>query len=288
MGNIPPRDDENNARIADRLRQAATLLSVDEASRFRAAAYRRAADAIVALPEDVAVIVERGGRNALDAIPGVGPAIAGAIAQMLTTGRWSLLERLKGTSNPEAMFRSVPGIGPELSKRIHEHLHVETLEALEAAAHDGRLERVPGISARRAAMVRGALAELLARVRPRPASPAPEPEVALLLDVDREYREKAARGELRKIAPKRFNPTGEAWLPILNTVRGPWHFTALYSNTARAHEFGRVTDWVVIYFYRDRAPEGQRTVVTETNGPSRGQRVVRGREADSMQYYAAA
>jgi len=288
MGNIPPRDDENNARIAERLRQAATLLSVDEASRFRAAAYRRAADAIVALPEDVAVIVERGGRNALDAIPGVGPAIAGAIAQMLTTGRWSLLERLKGTSNPEAMFRSVPGIGPELSKRIHEHLHVETLEALEAAAHDGRLERVPGISARRAAMVRGALAELLARVRPRPASPAPEPEVALLLDVDHEYREKAARGELRKIAPKRFNPTGEAWLPILNTVRGPWHFTALYSNTARAHEFGRVTDWVVIYFYRDRAPEGQRTVVTETNGPSRGQRVVRGREADSMQYYAAA
>jgi len=280
MGDLPPlAPATNNARIAERLRQAATLLSIDEASRFRAAAYRRAADAIVALPE---------GRKALDAIPGVGPSIAGAIAQMLTTGRWSLLERLKGASDPEAMFRSVPGIGPELSKRIHEHLHVETLEALEAAAHDGRLERVPGISARRAAMVRSALAELLARVRPRPASPVPEPEVALLLDVDREYREKAARGELRKIAPKRFNPAGEVWLPILNTARGPWHFTALYSNTARAHQLGRVSNWVVIYFYRDGAPEGQRTVVTESHGPSRGQRVVRGREADSMEYYAAA
>jgi len=78
----------------------------------------------------------------------------------------------------------VPGIGPELSKRIHEHLHVETLEALEAAAHDGRLEQVPGFSARHAAMVRSVLAELLARVRPRPASPAAEPEAALLLDVD--------------------------------------------------------------------------------------------------------
>jgi len=108
------------------------------------------------------------------------------------------------------------------------------------------------------------------------------------LDVDREYREKAARGELRKIAPKRFKPSGEAWLSILNTVRGPWHFTALYSNTARAHQLGHATDWVVIYFYRDGTPEGQRTVVTESHGPSRGYRVVRGREADSMEYHAAA
>jgi putative hydrolase len=82
------------------------------------------------------------------------------------------------------------------------------------------------------------------------------------------------------IAPRRFNPTGEAWLPILHTERGDWRFTALFSNSALAHELGRVRDWVVIYFHQDSGPEGQRTVVTETRGPLAGRRVVRGRESE--------
>jgi hypothetical protein len=67
---------------------------------------------------------------------------------------------------------------------------------------------------------------------------------------------------------------------VLHTGRGEWQFTALYSNTARAHQPGRVNDGVVIFFHRDRAAEGQRTVVTETRGPAAGRRVVRGREAE--------
>ena len=82
------------------------------------------------------------------------------------------------------------------------------------------------------------------------------------------------------IAPRRFNPSGAAWLPILHTERDPWRFTALYSNTARAHELGRTRDWVVIYFHQDDEVEGQRTVVTETLGPLAGHRVVRGREGE--------
>ena len=37
-------------------------------------------------------------------------------------------------------------------------------------------------------------------------------------------------------------PMGEAWLPILHADRGKWHFTALFSNTARAHELDKVRD----------------------------------------------
>ena len=40
-------------------------------------------------------------------------------------------------------------------------------------------------------------------------------------------REKASKGTLRKIAPKRFNPTGEVWLPVLHTRRRDWHFTVV-------------------------------------------------------------
>jgi putative hydrolase len=110
--------------------------------------------------------------------------------------------------------------------------------------------------------------------------------VATLLDVDREYRAKATAGTLRTIAPRRFNPEGKAWLPILHTRRDPWHFTALYSNTARAHELGRTRDWVVVYFYDDDHREGQHTIVTETQGPLAGERVVRGREAECRELCA--
>jgi Holliday junction resolvasome RuvABC DNA-binding subunit len=272
----------SNDWIAACLRLAADLLAVQQANPFRVAAYRHAADAIEQLASDVRTITETGGYAALEAIPGVGRSIAGAIAEMLATGRWGYLERLKGAADPDILFSSVPGIGPALARQIQETLHLDSLEALEAAAHDGRLRQVPGFGARRAAVVRGVLAELLTRIRPHTARVDDEPGVDLLLDVDREYREKAAIGTLRKIAPKRFNPSGEAWLPVLHTARGPWHFTVLWSNTARAHQLERTGDWVVVYFHRDTKPEGRRTIVTETHGSARGSRVVRGREAECL------
>jgi hypothetical protein len=144
------------------------------------------------------------------------------------------------------------------------------------------------VGPRRAAQIRASLAELLSRARPwRRGPPAEEPEVATLLDVDAEYRRRAAADDLPKIAPRRFNPSGEAWLPVLHTRRGPWHFSALFSNTARAHELGRTRDWVVIYFEKDDAVSGQRTVVTESRGPLAGLRVVRGRERECASFYRA-
>lgn len=277
---VDERTGPTNGWIGGRLRQAATLLAAQGANPFRVSAYRHAADTIERLATDLRSVAESGGHEALEAVPGVGPSIASAVAEMLSTGRWGFLERLKGTADPEALFCSVPGIGPSLAHRIQETLHLDSLEALEAAAHDSRLQLVPGFGARRSAMVRAALAELLARVRPPPLHISDEPAVDLLLDIDREYRDKAEAGTLRKIAPKRFNVAGEAWLPILHTTRGTWHFTALYSNTALAHRLGRTTDWVVIYFCRDAKPEGRRTIVTETHGPARGHRVVRGREEE--------
>ena len=273
-----------NAAVADKLRQAAAILAAQDADQFRVAAYRRAADAISALEVDLAAIAESGGQKALDAIPGIGRSLAAAIAEMLRTGRWAFLEHLKGEARPDALFRSVPGVGPRLAGEVCETLQIDTLEALEAAAYDGRLERererVPGFGERRIAMVRAALSGLFGRVPRAPVRRAEEPPVDMLLDVDREYRKRAAAGELFKIAPKRFNPKRETWLPVLHTARGAWQFTALYSNTARAHQLGRVTDWVVIFFRKDRAAEGQRTVVTETRGAATGWRIVRGREAE--------
>jgi putative hydrolase len=269
------------------LREAADLLEQQQANPFRVRAYREAARTVEELQEDLERLVARGGARALTALPGIGEGIAAAIHEIVRTGRWSQLERLRGTLDPEALFRSVPGVGAVLARRIHGALHVDTLEALEVAAHDGRLETVPGVGPRRAAMIRAALAVTLGR-RPGRRAPAPEPPVATLLDVDEEYRRKAAAGRLARIAPRRFNPRGEAWLPVLHTERGEWRFTALFSNTAQAHRLGRTRDWVVIYFYRDTQAEGQRTVVTESRGRLTGRRVVRGREAECLRHYGLA
>jgi DNA polymerase (family X) len=165
---------------------------------------------------------------------------------------------------------------------------VDTLESLEAAAHDGRLEGVRGVGARRAAVIRAALASMLGRRLGRAAGVAlrESPAVATLLEVDREYRDGAAAGKLPTIAPKRFNPEGTAWLPVLHAEKGAWHFTALFSNTARAHELGHTRDWVVVYFYDERHVEGQHTVVTESRGPLAGRRVVRSRETECREHYA--
>lgn len=272
--------DWDNQAIADRLAEFADLLEQQAANPYRINAYRRAAHTVAQHDEALSALDEREGLHGLDNLPGIGSAIARAIEEMLRTGRWQQLERLRGSLDPEQVFQSIPGIGPELAKRIHDTLDIESLAELEIVAHDGRLEQVPGVGERRARMIGAALAQMLQRRPRRPRRPSEEPTAELLLEVDQEYREQAAKGRLRRIAPRRFNPDGKAWLPILHTRREGWEFTALYSNTARAHELGKTDDWVVLYFHSDHGPEAQRTVVTETSGPLRGRRVVRGREAE--------
>jgi putative hydrolase len=121
------------------------------------------------------------------------------------------------------------------------------------------------------------------RPPPRPA-PSNEPPVSELLAIDEEYRAKAAAKKLPRIAPRRFNPTGEAWLAVLHTHRDDREYTALFSNTARAHEYGTTHDWVVIYRDDDHG-DGQWTVVTARFGPLKGRRVIRGRERECEEHY---
>jgi CheY-like chemotaxis protein len=252
-----------NHEIADALERVADLLEAQHASPYRVRAYRGGAATVRAQEEPLVERVLQGG-TPLEALRGIGKSLAAAIRELVHTGRLGLLERLEGQVSPEDLFTTVPGIGESLARRAHLDLDIETLEELELAAHDGRLRSVPGFGARRVRGVREALASMLARSTRRRArlagAPAADaampPDVATLLAVDAEYRVLAARGELRTIAPRRFNPEGRAWLPILHVEREGWSLSALFSNTARAHELGRTRDWVVIYYERD-GDEGQ-------------------------------
>lgn len=286
-----PRNDD----IADLLDRVSDLLEVQDANPYRVRAYRNAARTVRETAQSIAELATTGWPEDLESLPGIGTSIASAIREVVSTGGLGMLARLEGQVSPEDLFTTVPGLGEELARRIHTRLGIETLEELELAAHDGRLEALPGFGRRRTHGLRDTLTGMLGRSTRRrarwiwggPLVEEPEterPGVGLLLEVDEQYRSRADAGELRTIAPRRFNPLGEAWLPILHTELDGWSFTALYSNTARAHELGTTRDWVILYFERD-GYEARCTVVTERRGPLAGRRVVRGREAECSTWY---
>jgi len=280
-----------NNELSEVLERVADLLEVQGANHYRVRAYRQASQTIANSKESIAEIASNEDEGRLEQIPNIGRSIAGSIREYVQTGRLNLLDRLEGVVSPEALFATVPGIGPELAARIHEQLGIDTLEELEEAAHEGTLANVEGIGQRRLKALKDILNSMLFRSTRRRArrietqlQHGQEPNVSTILEIDSEYREKVKRGELQTIAPRRFNPTGEPWLPIYHTERDEWNFTLFFSNTAQAHEMGRTKDWVLVIFER-HGDENQRTVVTEYRGPLRGKRVVRGREQECVHYY---
>ena len=272
-----------NAAVAARLEELAVLLECQGANPFRVEAYRRAGGLVRSLERPVGEVLRAGGVAGLERLPAIGTSIARAIRDLVETGRLPMLDRLRGESDAITLLTSVPGIGVTLAERLHHDHGIESLEDLEAAAHDGRLAAIRWFGEKRLRGVREALATRLGRV-PRSVAVLQEPAVEELLRVDREYRTKAEAGALRTIAPRRFNPGRNAWLPILHTMHGDRHYTALFSNTARAHDLGKTRDWVVIYVDGGRG-ERQYTVVTASRGPMKGKRVVRGREVECLAYY---
>lgn len=298
MEKTPPTMPPTNAELAEKLEQVSALLSAQGANRFRAEAYHQAAETIRAREIPAWQIYERDGIEGLDALPGIGRTISRALQQLIVGGSWPLLKRLQGDDVVEKAFASVANIGPKLAQQIHEELHIETLAELQAAAWDGRLGRLPGFGEKRVRAVRETLAS-------RGRYPGFSPDdvqtgmqdsaydltnlipVEELLDVDDEYRFNAAKGELPRATPRRFNPSAEAWLPILHCDRGDRHYTALFSNTEHAHAMGMTHDWVVIYLenHEQRGQHGRWTVITSQFGKLKGKRIVRGRENECGEFY---
>jgi Holliday junction resolvasome RuvABC DNA-binding subunit len=278
----------SNEAVANRLDELAEGLEAQHANEFRVRAYRTAAEMVRALKQPAVDILDRQGIDGLTKFPGIGPSLARAIEQLTRKGRLPLLEQVRGVATPERILTTVPGIGRQTAERIHDELGIDTLAELEAAACDGRLAAMPGMGAKRVRAVRESLAgrfhRRTAATSASRGSARSQPPVAELLDIDEEYRRKAAADRLLRIAPRRFNPGGEAWLPILHAQREGREYTAMYSNTARAHELGTTHDWVVIY-RDDRDGDGQWTVVTALFGELKGRRIVRGREAECEEHY---
>lgn len=132
----------SNVAIAESFGLLADLLEIGGESAFRVRAYRRAAETLAALPEPLAVIRERG---ELKGVPGVGPAIAEKIEQLLETGQMRQLEAIKReVPAGVAGLLAVANVGPKRAGRLHAELGVTGLDELRAALDDGRVAALLG------------------------------------------------------------------------------------------------------------------------------------------------
>jgi DNA polymerase (family 10) len=109
-----------NERVAQVFQSIATLLASQRANPYRIRAYRRAADSILALEEDVALVAQR---QELEDINGIGKDLAGKIREFLETGTIRTYEELKTPLPPEVKnWARLPGLHDSLEQLVSSHL----------------------------------------------------------------------------------------------------------------------------------------------------------------------
>src|SRR5512139_2463749 len=136
----------NNREIVALFGEIADYLEVKGENPFRVRAYRRAAQAIEGLAEDVSVLAARGG---LLEVPGIGKDLAAKITEYLSTGAIPYLEGLRAEIPAGVIeLMRIHGVGPKTAKLLYEQVGVDSVEKLEALARAHRLAGLPGIKAK--------------------------------------------------------------------------------------------------------------------------------------------
>ncbi|MFO0707626.1 MAG: histidinol-phosphatase [Nitrospira sp.] len=133
-----------NQQLAQLFQAMATLLAAQRANPYRVRAYRRAAESILALEEDVADVAARA---ALEDIDGVGKDLAGKIKEFLETGSIRAYEELKTPLPPEVKnWAKLPGLSDSLVSYLYSRLGIRTLTDLEQLVRSHMLRTVPGFT----------------------------------------------------------------------------------------------------------------------------------------------
>lgn len=142
-----------NTDIADTFEHIADLLEYQGGNVFRVRAYRQAARTISGMIDSLATVRADPSRSLTD-IEGIGTDLANKIGVLLDAGELPLLAELR-KAVPPAVFQlmRVPGLGPKKVKILVDQLGIDSLEALETACRQGRVEDVKGFGAKTQAAI---------------------------------------------------------------------------------------------------------------------------------------
>ena len=151
----------DNEAIARRFFRLAALMDIRGDDPFRLRSYRNAAEAIETWPIPMKKIAADEGIAGLQAIPGVGKAIAGKTIELLERGTFNAWEKLVAET-PETVLDllEIPGVGPKTAAMLHQKYKVSSLPALKKFVAGGGLEMVDGIGPKTAERIKESL-ELL-------------------------------------------------------------------------------------------------------------------------------
>ena len=135
---------DNNQRLAALFRSMADLLSAQRANPYRVGAYRRAADALLALEEDVAAVAQRQG---LEEIDGIGADLSKKIEEFLETGTIRAYEELKTPLPAEVKnWATLPGLSDSLVTYLYFRLGIRTLKDLEQLIQSHLFRTLPSFA----------------------------------------------------------------------------------------------------------------------------------------------
>lgn len=150
-----------NQQLAEMFEHIANLLEIKGEVIYKILAYRKAADSLVNLGQDVNEIWSQG---KLTEIPGVGKAIAEKIDEILNTGKLGFLDKLH-TEMPASLvdLLQVPDIGPKKVSLFWKQLGITNLAELHAAAQAGKLRTLPGIGEKSEARILAGIAAVARR-----------------------------------------------------------------------------------------------------------------------------
>jgi DNA polymerase (family 10) len=132
----------SNLQIAAALDELGDLYELDGAIVHRVAAYRNAAKAVRDASVSVAELARAGRATEL---PGIGATLQEKIAALVETGDIPAAVKLrkKFPAGLVAITR-LPGLGPKRARRLYDELGVDSLDALRAAAEQGRIAQLRG------------------------------------------------------------------------------------------------------------------------------------------------
>ncbi|MGH2357449.1 MAG: helix-hairpin-helix domain-containing protein, partial [Candidatus Limnocylindria bacterium] len=135
-----------NTELARVFSEIADMLEILGEVVYKAVAYRRVADAVERFPDDVAALFRRGTPPKL---PGAGAALTAKLAELSETGRLEYHARLQAQV-PEGLLQllHIPGVGPRTARLLNTELGIDSVESLRAAAEQGQLRGLKGLSSR--------------------------------------------------------------------------------------------------------------------------------------------
>jgi DNA polymerase (family 10) len=148
----------SNSELARIFTEIGDMLEILGEVVYKAVAYRRVADAVERYPDDVAALFRRGEPPKL---PGAGPALNQKLAELSETGQLEYYDRLRAQV-PDGLLDilKIPGVGPKTVRLLQVELGIDSVEALRAAAEEGRLRRVKGLSERAEANILDGIARM--------------------------------------------------------------------------------------------------------------------------------